>query len=174
MSPTSSCAGVRRATAGLALLAATLFAACGDDPLSPRDVAGTYAYIGTTPINPVLDQVPWEDTVVLDAAGTGTRVRRLAWSTVSGSQESRSETPLQYHLEGRTIYVTLVGVAIAGSRDVAGVRGAATIDGEAPRPTVYVPGPHYRGTFTSRGLLLAAVSAPSDTLWYERVPGSPR
>jgi len=164
---------VRRAAVAVVVLLASLgAAACADDPLAPRDVAGTYAFIGRWPVNPLADQAPRIDTVTFDAAGHGSQVvHALAWTQGSPApQPARHETTFVYELKGRTILVTFTDILSVLPQHVA---AAVDVPG-APRGTSMVPGPHLRGTLTSRGLLLTSAYSPGDTLYYERVPGSLR
>ena len=162
----------RLALASVALGVALAAAACGDDPLAPRDVAGTYAFIGRWPVNPLADPAPRIDTITFDAVGHGSQViHAMVWTQGSPApQPARHETTFVYELKGRTILVTFTDIVSVLPQHVA---AAVDVPG-APRGTSMVPGPHLRGTLTSRGLLLTSAYSPGDTLYYERVPGSLR
>lgn len=171
MSTASQHPVVRRAAMVLVALVASLAAAaCSDDPLSPRQVAGTYAFIGRWPVSPLVDQIPRIDTVVFDADGHGSQIiHAMVWTQGSPEpQPVRHETGFVYQLKGRTILVTFTDLLSALPLHVAAVVDVPA----APRRTSMVPGPHLRGTLTSRGLLLTSAYTPGDTLYYERVPGT--
>ena len=171
--------GRRRARAVLLLAGAAFVAiagACGDDPLSPRQVEGAYHLIGRQPVDPLADYLPLiTDTLVFAAGGDGVQVVRHTEWTTAGPQERRRTWPFGWRVKGHTVLVGYrdpmlvaptgdVGIGTAGS-------GAPLEPPARARPTTMTPGPHLRGKVTSRGLVLT--STGGDTLFYERVRGTP-
>lgn len=164
---------------GLAAVAAGA-SACGDDPISPREVAGRYVYAGHWPVFPTLDQaMPRIDTLHFIADGSGMQIRHVLvrLSPTSIPEVQRVLSPLQYRVKGRTIYVTYLDptihpTAVAGARDVDPAKAPALPD--AARLLSTVPGPHLEGTLTSRGLILTSAFSAGDTIAYRRiVDGTP-
>lgn len=93
----------------LAFALVALLAAC-DDPLSPRDVAGTYVLrsVRGQPVPAVLgDGEGWQrrllaDTLRLNADGTGSEALLLEYTGQYASESGRSDWPLLFDVnDGR-------------------------------------------------------------------------
>jgi hypothetical protein len=93
-----------RSTSDLLLICGLAAGVACDDPLRPKDVAGTYVL--RTVRNDPLPAVLWEsdgaslrilaDTLVLNADGTGYEVSHLEFTTQLQTTAARSESPLTF------------------------------------------------------------------------------
>lgn len=145
----------RAARYAFALLALCQLAAC-DDPLSPRDVAGTYVLrlVRGQMLPAVLSQSEgWQrrvlaDTLRLNADGTGSEVWLLEYTGQYASESGRSERPLLFEvhdgrLEGAYLcpasgFCLTDAQSLRGSFTRAGLRLEVALFGEVPLEFVRV------------------------------------
>ena len=126
----------------LTVVAGLLIAGCGDDGLSPRDVAGTWVFAGPRPT-----ELPSEpDTLVIDGRGGGRIAQRWTDFPPGGAPTStwlRGE--ISYRLRGDGILLTWCLERPGSSVDC-------------------VPGYHSRGTLDRDGALWIGPTALASSL----------